>query len=622
MPNSGKLDLENKLKLIPESTGVYLHKNLKGKVLYVGKAKVLKNRVKSYFLESSKQTDRIQNLVKEIQDLEWIITSTESEALILEDQLIKLYKPKYNVALRDDKSYPFLKLTISEMFPRLIFTREKKKDGSLYFGPYVSVFDARKTLNIIHKYFTLRQKPLTLDGSKIFKPCLNYQMLRCFAPCAGLISEKDYGVIVAQVEKLLLGELQELITELETKMNLCAKELRFEVAGKIRNQISIVKHTLKKQKVVSNSKLDQDVFAIVRDSGFAGVQVLFLRSGILLSHDFIFFKKGENYEDEELFRSTFSRLYLSGPAVIPDELISPVLYQHTSMFKAYLAGRKNKRVRFVSGSKGKGLSLYKLAVKNGIQNMKLQLEILSSDQLILQEAKDKLHLQKLPIRVECFDISNISGSYTVASMVVSENNKPLKKDYKKYKINTVTGPDDFASMEEVLIRRYKRALSQELPMPDLILIDGGKGQLNRALQIFHNLNIPLEEVDIIGLAKGRSKKRSGKTSLEIDFEYVVKPNRKNEIQMKKNSSTLHFLQRIRDEAHQFAIEYHRKLRSKNTIRSKLESIPGIGPSKRKNLLQTFKSIQGVAKAEKMELQTVAGISKKDVFNIQKYFKEI
>lgn len=614
--------LTEKLKLLPDQPGVYLHKDDAGNVLYVGKAKVLKNRVRSYFNPSANHDVRIADMVQQIRDTEWIVVHTEAEALILEDQLIKLHAPKYNVRLRDDKSYPYLKLSVQELYPRLTLTRDIKKDGSLYFGPFVAALEARKTMKVIHKYFPLRQRNLKLDGSKTYRPCLNYQMKRCLGPCAGYISPEDYKAqLVDKVVHLLKGHYDVLIEELNREMMEKSEKLQFEDAARIRDQVNAVRQTLKKQQRFSQADINRDLFYIIRKGGFAGVQVFFIRSGVLIGRDFFFIQDGSDFNDEDLLRAGMSKVYLHQSGVLPDEILLPFESDLGEFISQFLEEKKSSRVKILTPQRGERKSQLDMVKKNAEENLKLHLEGNRADQLIMEEVQKVLHLKNLPSRVECYDISNTSGVHSVASQVVWENNRASKKDYRHYKIKTVIGPDDFASMEEVLTRRAAKAESGDMPWPDLLVVDGGKGQLTMAVKVLkekggENL---LKKMDLIGLAKGRSDKKAGKSSLDMDFEYVVKPGQVNMIRLKKHSSTLHFLQRIRDEAHRFAITHHRKVREKSSLGSSLEKITGIGPQKRKNLLKSFGSIQAIKTADQEQLKKVTGISEKDAVNIYQFF---
>ena len=405
---SGLMSIAEKLETLPDKPGIYRFLSKTQKIIYIGKAKNLKNRVRSYFLESNRLEYRIRFLVPQIYDLEWVVTNTEAEALILEDQLIKTHHPKYNIQLKDDKSYPYFKLSLSELYPRLTLVRELKNDGALYFGPYVAAGKARSTSRIIKRHFLLRQTALVLDGKKVHRPCLNYQMKRCFAPCAGLISPEDYNKIVQQVSQLLKGNYEELIQNLKIEMVQKAEKLEFEAAAKIRDQIDAVKSTLQKQQVVSKQKIDRDVFVLVRSGGFAGIQALFIRHGILLSDDFIFFQQAEVFDDQEIVRSILSRFYVSGDKIIPKEIILPFEYEDATMLEAYCSQRRNSLVKVLSPQRGEKKALLEMALKNGEHNLAMKMMGVRADELILKEVQQKLKLKFLPQQVECFDISNIS----------------------------------------------------------------------------------------------------------------------------------------------------------------------------------------------------------------------
>jgi len=615
-----RLDLREKLNLLPDQPGIYRFFSKAGKIIYIGKAKNLKHRVRSYFSETSLLDLRLINLIPNIDDLEWVVTHTEAEALILEDHLIKTHRPKFNIQLKDDKSYPYFKLSVNEMFPRLTLVREIKKDGSLYFGPHVAVNKARTTMRIIKKHFPLRQSKMALDGTKTYRPCLNYQLKRCLAPCAGLIKTEKYTQIVQQVIQLLKGNHEELIEGLKDEMDLLSKELKFEEAAAKRDQIRAVESTLQKQRVVSKQKIDRDVFALLRSGSFAGIQVLFIRNGILLSDDFFLFKQADLFDDQELIRSILSKLYISGDKVLPKEILLPIDYADATMIEDYCLTRRDTKLTVLSPKRSEKKALVELALKNCEFNLSIKMKEARADEVILKDVQKTLRLKKIPGRVECFDISNISGTNTVASLVVWENNNAVKSEYRKYKIKTVTGANDYAAMEEVLGRRYKKLLEGNGILPDLVMIDGGKGQVAGAERILENCGLNLEEIDLIGLAKGRSEKRKGPKRGDQDFEYVVKPKRKNIIPLKKNSSPLHFLQNIRDEAHRFAITYHRKLRGKAGTQSVLEEIPGIGPKKRKVLLKEFNNLKKIKSASITDLASIKGISKNDAITIHQHLQ--
>ena len=613
--------LQEKLVQIPEQPGIYRFIENSGTIIYIGKAKNLKNRVQSYFLKSNQDDPRTRIFVPAICDVEWVVTHSDADALVLEDHLIKLHKPKYNIKLKDNKSYPYFKLTVQETFPRLMLVRKIVNDGALYFGPYTAVTKIRETWKIIKKYFPLRQSKMPLDGSKLYRPCLNYQLKRCMAPCGGHINEKNYGEIVDSVRRFLKGNYAELIDYLKEKMTECSQKLAFEEAAQYRDQISVIQGVFTKQKKVDLRGIDQDVFALERNGGFAGVQILFIRNGFYLSDDFVVQKKAEQFDDAEILRSVLSKLYFSGEKPIPSEILLPIEYPDAEMLEDYALSKKNTHLKLLTPKRGERKLLMEMAQKNCQQNLTIHINNSKTDEIILSEVQQVLKLKRTPSHVECFDISNTSGTGIVASMVVWKNNHSANNEYRKYKIKSVTGPDDFQSMEEVLSRRFRMDEKRNSGLPDLILIDGGKGQISTAEKILTDLNVDLSNIDLIGLAKGRSEKKKGSIQTTEDYEYVVKPHQKNLIRLRKNSATLHFLQNIRDEAHRFAITYHRKVRSVNSLSSKLESISGIGEKKRKILLKEFRSLRKISQASLEELSSVKGISDHDAKEIQRFFKQ-
>jgi len=613
--------IQEKLALLPEDPGIYRFYDSKGKLIYVGKAKNLKKRVKSYFTAQAINDPRITAWIPLVVDLAWIVTHNEIEALILEDHLIKTHRPKYNIELKDDKTYPYFRLTITELYPRLFLVRNPKKDRALYFGPYVAVKTAREAMNIIRRFFPLRQSKMELDGSKTYRPCLNFQMKRCLGPCAGQVDPAEYGKLVEKVVWLLKGNYEDLLKSLTEEMMNHSEAMRFELAGSCRDQINSLKRTFTKQQVLSKEKVDRDVLSLVREGGFAGVQVLFIRGGLLLSDDFYFFKQGDQYSDQELLRSALHRLYFAGEKPLPKEIILPLINDDILILQTYFSERRHSKVHLLVPQRGDKKLLLDLSHRNGETNLQLKMQGAKAEELILEQAQHTLHLAKQPIRAECFDISNISGTHSVGSMVVFEQGKAAKADYRIFKIKTVEGPNDFASMQEVLSRRYGRLQAEGGAWPDLVIVDGGKGQLSAAMKILEDCGLDPLQCSVIGLAKGRSEKRAGIEKELEDFEYVVKPNQKNPIHLKKNSSTLFFLQRIRDEAHRFAISHHRKLRAKAATKSGLEDIPGIGPKKRITLLKHFGSLTALKQATEADLAEAPGIGVKDAQMISSYFAE-
>ena len=609
-----------KLSHLPDLPGVYLFKDDQESVLYIGKSKSIRNRVRSYFHGSAKHNLRIKLMVSRIHDFSLIVTDTEAEALILEEQLIKRHHPRYNVALKDGKSYPYCKLTVGEMYPRLVLVREKIDSISEYYGPYTSVKDARQVLKAVMTYFPLRTSKMLLDGKKTYRPCLNFQMKRCLAPCQGDVSVEDYEKIVRQVRLFLKGRDQELLQELEKRMKQSSKKLEFEKSAQYRDQIQAMRRIFARQMVLDVQGKDQDVFNLYRESDSTGVQVLFIRNGRLLGTDFFFFEDSSEATNDNLLGQVLHRIYMPEGSIVPREILLPFEYSDRKLLEDALNQKSVRRIYVVCPQKGRKKELVSMAFSNAKVNLSEQRSRFAKNTNILKHVKHEIKLNRLPEVVEAFDISHLSGTMTVASMVCWKKNSPSNEDYRKYKINNISGPNDFASMKEVLTRRYSRTLAEGKNLPDLILIDGGKGQINIAAKVLTELGI-LQKVDLIGLAKGRSERKRGRSrGKNVDYEYVVKPNQKNEIRMHRNSDVLFFLQNIRDESHRFAIEFQRKLKRKNTLHSQIDNIPGIGPKRRRLLLKHFGSLTGLRHAALEEILQVPGIPEKLAKEIQSTLK--
>ena len=609
-----------KLSHLPDLPGVYLFKDDQESVLYIGKSKSIRDRVRSYFHGSAKHNLRIKLMVSRIHDFSLIVTDTEVEALILEEQLIKRHHPRYNVALKDGKSYPYCKLTVGEMYPRLILVREKIDSISEYYGPYTSVKDARQVLKAVMTYFPLRTSKMLLDGEKTYRPCLNFQMNRCLAPCQGDVSVEDYEKIVRQVRLFLKGRDQELLQEIEKRMKQSSKKLEFEKSAQYRDQIQAMRRIFARQMVLDVQGKDQDVFNLYRESDSTGVQVLFIRNGRLLGTDFFFFEDSSEATNDNLLGQVLHRIYMPEGSIVPREILLPFEYSDRKLLEDALNQKSVRRIYVVCPQKGRKKELVSMAFSNAKVNLSEQRSRFAKNTNILKHVKHEIKLNRLPEVVEAFDISHLSGTMTVASMVCWKKNSPSNEDYRKYKINNISGPNDFASMKEVLTRRYSRTLAEGKNLPDLILIDGGKGQINIAAKVLTELGI-LQKVDLIGLAKGRSERKRGRSrGKNVDYEYVVKPNQKNEIRMHRNSDVLFFLQNIRDESPRFAIEFQGILKRKNTLQSQIDNIPGIGPKRRRLLLKHFGSLTGLRHAALEEILQVPGIPEKLAKEIQSSLK--
>ena len=598
------VSLKEKVSSLPDLPGVYMMKSEKGHVIYVGKAKSLRKRVASYFLKTAGQSTKTASLVSHISDIDYMVTSSEVEALILENNLIKRHRPRYNVILRDDKNYPYLRLS-SEEYPKLTVVRGIKKDKAWYFGPYTSATSMRETLRLIRRVFPIRAcSDEAFRGRK--RPCLNYQIGRCLAPCVGFVSKEDYEGIVNDIRMFLEGKNRELARALGRKMAEASEMLDFESAAKIRDRINAVKKVLERQSITSGKLIDQDYLAVARKGDEAQAMVLFVRGGSVIgSKSFPFPKVGESSEADIL--TSFITQFYSDEKFIPEEVVVSVDVDDKALIETWLTERKGKTVKLIRPVRGERVKVLEMAIKNAELALKDRLGLEETGIKNLDGLKDALHLKNLPQRIEAFDISNIGGKEAVASMVVFENGRPKKSDYRHFRIKTVEGANDYGMMAEVLLRRYGRLVSEGEKLPNLIMVDGGKGQLNVALSVAKELK--LEGVDIISLAKERGEAT----------DRVFVPNVKDAKGIPKDSPVLHLLQYIRDESHRFAITHHKKLRGKNLKKTELLDIPGIGEAKAKALLKQIGSLDKVKEADKEVLSKVKGITKRDAETVYKFF---
>ncbi len=568
------------LNTLPDCPGVYLMKDGRGDILYIGKASSLNDRVSSYFQKGANLSAKTTAMLEHVVDVEWIVTGSDLEALILENNLIKKYKPKYNVVLRDDKNYPYLRLSIDEDFPRLSIVRRYKKDKALYFGPYVPTNALRETLIVINKNFPLRKCKKAIDG-KSERPCLNHQIGRCLAPCCSKISKEDYYKIVKDVRLFLEGKDKELLKSLHEKMGRESEALNFEEAAKTRDRIKKIDRILEKQRITIPEMIDQDVIGIAREGESANIQILFVRNGMVTGRKDFFWDNLKDTDNGEIITSFIEQFYRD-EIQIPDEILIPVGAIHElPLLLEWLSQKKGKKVLISIPKKGHKASLIKLAEDNAIMRLNEKIAEKKKYESILNELKNLIGLKDLPRRIEAFDISNISGSHAVGSMIVWEGDGPKKSDYRRFKIKSVQGADDYGMMREVLYRYYSkmagavRAQGAVPLQPDLVMIDGGRGQLNVAIGVFKELNINL---NVIGIAKPGG---------EGESERIFLPDRKEPIELLHSSPVTLLLQRIRDESHRFAITYHRKLMNKRMFISALDDIKGIGPAKKIKLLRTL-----------------------------------
>ena len=587
------------IESIPKLPGIYIMKDHRAEILYIGKAKVLRNRVRSYFQNSRNLHPRTRIFLDKVDDIKFLTTKTEAEALILESNFIKKHQPKYNVLLKDDKHYPYLRLTTQEKFPRLEVVRRVKKDKATYFGPYTMVKEVRETIRLIYKIFPLRQSKDKLDDSPMRRPCLNHQMGRCLAPCAGLVSSQDYSEIVQDVSLFLKGKNTTLLKDLKTKMEAASVETRYEEAAVLRDKISAVQTVIDKQKIISTSLEDQDVIAYCSEKDQAMAQVLIIRSGKMLGEKIFKLKSRKEMEEDETL-SSFLKQYYADESILPAAVLLPHPIEDADLIASWLSDKKGTCVSIEVPVIGKKRDLIKMAEENASFAMRIESDKGELGTRSLEELQTALNLKHFPEVIEGFDLSNISGSHAVGSMVVFENALAAKSKYRRYKISTVKGIDDYAMLREVMTRRYSRLLKENVPLPNLILIDGGKGHLNAGHDVLQALNL-VDQLDLVCIAKGKFR-----NNLVTDEVYL--PQHKKPVLFHENSPSRFLMQRIRDEAHRFAISYHRKLRGKKTLESPLELIPGIGKKRRLMLLKKFGSLENIQKASLEELLILPGIT--------------
>jgi len=596
------MTLEDKLARVPDRPGVYLYRDAKAQVLYVGKAASLRSRVRSYFQESRPRDPKTDALVRQIRDLEYIVTDNELEALMLEANLVRKHRPRYNIILRDDKHYPFLKLTTNEAFPRLLVARRVQNDGAAYFGPFYPATAMRETLRLTRQLFPLRTCSIAIDGT-LERPCIQYAIRRCNAPCTGWETREGYARTVRDVARFLEGKDEDLALRLTKEMEAAAAETKFERAAMLRDQIQSLNKVRERQKIISTDEVDQDVIGVVRQGNDACVELFFVRKGRLVGQEPFFFDKVAGWSDGEILSAFVRQFYGKAVSPAPEILVSEELPE-AELTAEWLAGLAGRRVTLHAPQRGAKREFVAMAEENAV--IALQNHLLSRDdrqQLVLEELRRALSLPGLPNRIEGYDISNLQGAEQVGSMVVWENGGLKKDDYKRFRIRTVAGADDFASLGEVLTRRFAKALEQGSPLPDLVLIDGGRGQLNVGLKVLQDLG--LDWLPVVALAKQEEEVYQGDSLQPL----VLDPT----------SPALHTLQKIRDEAHRFAITYHKKLRSKRTLQSVLDTIPGVGPTIRTSLLKTLGSARRVRESSVAELAAVPKVTPKLAQRIYAHF---
>jgi excinuclease ABC subunit C len=593
-----KNTLLEKLDSVSPGPGIYLMKDIKGTVIYAGKAANLKKRLASYFARASQHGMKTGVLVKKIASFETILTTSEKEALILESNLIKHHKPRYNVILKDDKRYPSIRIDINSEYPCLKIVRMIKHDGAVYFGPYASAGAVKQTVKLINKTFKLR-KCISTRVKKRSRPCLNYQMGLCHAPCCYHVDKRMYGKIANEVRMFLNGRTHELIKTLKNEMMAASKKQKFEKAAFLRDKIFALEKTMEKQVVVTADFIDRDVIGIARKEGYALVVVLLVRKGFLQGvRQFVF--KDAISADAEIVRAFFQQYY-EGSDYIPKEIIIPFDLHDAGIYAEWFSNKKQANVKILYPKRGDKVRLVKMAIENAQTRLKSIVEEALAGKALLLQVERRLRLNSFPKRIECFDNSGLSGKNMVAGMVVFVNGKPEKTCYRRYKIKNVDSQDDYACMREVLERRFKKN-NKNIDFPDLLMVDGGKGQLNIALSVLDNLGLK-NAFDVIGLAKKEAARNETQ-------DKVYMPGRSNPVNFGKEMETLFFLQRIRDEAHRYAIAFHRRTRIKTALHSRLDDIPGIGKKRKAALLKQFMSFKKIRDASIDELVSVSGINRK------------
>lgn len=609
--------IEEELKKLPSKPGVYIMHNEKDEIIYVGKAVSLKNRVRQYFQSSRNKGAKIEQMVTHIARFEYIITDSELEALVLECNLIKEHRPKYNTMLKDDKSYPFIKVTVQEAYPRVLFARRMKKDKNKYFGPYTSAGAVKDVIDLVTKLYKVRScsRILPRDCGKD-RPCLYYHMKQCLAPCQGYISQEEYGKNIRKVLKFLNGDFQETLDDLKEKMETASMELRFEDAATYRDLIQSIQKIGEKQKITGYGQEDRDIIAVAMDESLdlreqdAVVQVFFVRDGKLIGRDHFYLRVARGDTKEQVL-SSFLKQFYAGTPFIPREIMLQKEIEDHEVIEEWLSSRRKQKVHIRVPKKGTKEKLVELAEENARMVLNKDRERIKREEGrtigAVHEVENWLGLAGIE-RMEAFDISNISGYEAVGSMVVYEKGRPKRSDYRKFKIKWVQGPNDYASMEEVLTRRFTHESNGEFDsfarMPDLLLMDGGRGQVNIALQVLQRLGL---SIPVCGMVKDDHHRTRG---LYFNNE---------EIPIDTGSEGFRLITRIQDEAHRFAIEYHRSLRSKEQVRSVLDEIPGIGATRRKALLRKFKSVDNIREASEEELACTESMNAGSARKVYEFF---
>ena len=602
-----------RLAAVPLEPGVYLHRDAEGKVLYVGKSASLRDRLRSYFGSKKNLDPKSVELVSRIDDFEYIVTASEQEALLLENSLIKEHKPKYNIRLKDDKTYPYIKVDLAEDFPRIYVTRRTANDGARYFGPFASAGSVRKTLDLLKRLFPYRSCTKTITGNDS-RPCLEYHIKRCVAPCTGYASRNDYSEVIAQVVMFLEGNTKEIVSDLKTTMLEASDNLEFERAGALRDRLKAIEKVYEGQNVVGLGREELDVIGAAYGGEEAWVEIFFIRQGKLIGRDH-FTMSGTREEDGQEILARFIEQFYSSASHVPRKILVPESITDKEMVAGWLETKRKGPVEINVPQRGAKRRLIEMVTTNAAQGLEqLKLKWISDStrmETAMSELQEELNLPRSPKRIECYDVSHIQGTNTVASMSVFQDGKPLSSNYRRFKIKSHDGNDDFASMREVLSRRFKRLKNARdggeenasfAAAPDLVLIDGGKGQLSSAVEVM--LHLGLQDIQLASIAKRE--------------EEIFLPDAAEPVIMPKNSQGLFLLQRARDEAHRFAVTFHRNLRGKSSVKSALDLVPGIGPKRRKMLIRSFGSVKGIREASEDQLAAAPGMTAKVARQIKEH----
>lgn len=607
------MNLKEKLAMLPENPGVYLMKDKTDAVIYVGKAKNLRNRVRQYFGSYGKSTRKVESMVKNINDFEYIIVGNEVESLILESNLIKELSPKYNILLRDDKQYPYIKVTVKDRFPKVEKTRRIIKDGAKYFGPYPNVTAVNEAIEVFEKRYKIRNCKLNLNKDPLnFKPCLNFYIKKCLGPCKGDVSVEEYAPMIDEILAFLAGDYT-IIDSIEKEMLTSSEKLDFEKAAELRDMMNSLIALQEKQLMDSTNTDNRDIIAFARGIDSVVVQIFFIRLGKIVGREHFLIEDPYGATDEEII-SDFMKQFYMGAAFVPKEILTETMPEDSEVLEEFLSEKAGKKVKIIVPQKGEKSHLMSLVRKNALDMVSKYQDSyeskIKSNLLALEKLQETINLKKIPRRIECYDISNISGVESVGSMVVFENGEAKKSDYRKFRIKTVVGPDDYASLKEVLERRFKRAREDKKGsftlLPDLLLMDGGKGQVGIAKKVMKDLGI---EIEVAGLVKDDFH-----TTRAIIYEGKEYP-------LEIRGGLYRLLYKIQEEAHRFAIGYHRSLHSKTAFKSELDDIEGIGKIRKQNLMKYFKTIDKIKEASIEELLEVPSMNRKSAENLYKHWRK-